>query len=47
MNPLAWWIDYYLGAVGTLTSRMELWGLEAIKQPVKLPETKDKTPPAK
>lgn len=48
MTPLAWWIDYYLGAVGTLTSRIELWGLQAIKKPLELTENKDKTqPPAK
>ncbi len=33
MNPLAWWIDYYVGAVSTHATRLELWGFLLLHQP--------------
>ena len=34
MNPLAWWIDYCVGAVSTNASRLELWSLLLLQQPL-------------
>ncbi|MCK6376118.1 MAG: hypothetical protein L6Q69_18745 [Zoogloea sp.] len=42
MNPLAWWIDYCVGAVSTNASRFELWGLLLLKKPLEASAEKQK-----
>lgn len=34
MNPLAWWMDYCVGAVETSVSRLELWSLLLLKSQI-------------
>ncbi|WP_153163676.1 hypothetical protein [Zoogloea sp. 1C4] len=44
MNPLAWWIDYCVGAVSTSASRFEMWGLLLLKKPLETLAEQGKAP---
>ena len=47
MNPLAWWIDYCVGAVSTSASRFEMWGLLLLKKPLETLAEQGKAPDPK